>query len=115
MYDINPVPPLTADIAVPDHTPDVITPLECPTPDIEEKFVADVHNEPPTPAPPVIIKDPVDELVDAVEPVTLTVLEFTVVADNVESEIKLDEGLNVSPVSEETATPLPPFVGENKT
>jgi hypothetical protein len=53
-------------------------------------------------------------LVDAVEPDTLAVDVLTVVADNVESEIVFDAGLNVRPVSEETATPLPPFTGENK-
>ncbi len=60
------MPPLTADIAVPDQTPEVITLLENPTPDIEEKLVADVHKLPPIPIPPVTNKSPVFVEVDAI-------------------------------------------------
>ena len=66
MYEANPVPPFTADIAVPDHTPEVITLFECPTPDIEEKLVVDVHKLPPIPTPPVTVNAPVEVEVDAV-------------------------------------------------
>ena len=66
MYEVRPVPPLTADIAVPAQTPEVITLLEWPTPDIEEKFVAAVHKEPPIPTPPATVNDPVEVEVEAV-------------------------------------------------
>jgi hypothetical protein len=57
-------------MAVPDQTPEVITLFECPTPDIDEKLVVDVHKLPPIPTPPVIIKAPVVVEEDAVEFVT---------------------------------------------
>ena len=99
-------------VAVPVSDP-VITPLLIVTPDIA---VADAtYKLPPIPTPPVTTKAPVDVFVDAVEPETLAVDVLVVVADNVESETVFDDGLNVSPVSEETATPLPPFTGENRT
>ena len=70
---------------------------------------------PPMPTPPVTTNAPVAGLVEAVEPVTFTVAAFTdTPAVNVFVVSVLDAGLNNSPASEETATPLPPFVGENK-
>ena len=70
---------------------------------------------PPIPTPPVTTSAPVEELVEAVEPVTFI---FTALTDtpavNVLVVSVLDAGLNKSPASEETATPLPPFTGENK-
>ena len=63
---VKPVPPLTAEIAVPDHTPEVTTPFKCPTPDTEEKLVEDVHKLPPMPTPPNTTKSPVAVDVDAV-------------------------------------------------
>ena len=53
-------------MAVPDQIPEVITLFECPTPDIDEKLVVDVHKLPPIPTPPVTAKSPVDVDVEAV-------------------------------------------------
>ena len=72
VYDANPVPPFVADIAVPDQTPEVITLLEKPTPEIEAKFVVAVHKDPPIPTPPETVREPVDVDVDAVLEVTAT-------------------------------------------
>ena len=58
---------MTAEIAVPDHTPEVTTLFEMPTPDIEEKLVEDVHKLPPMPTPPVTVKVPEEVEVEAVE------------------------------------------------
>ena len=99
-------------VAVPVKLP-VIIPLFIVTPDIA---VADAtYKLPPIPTPPVTTNAPVVEFVEAVEAVILAVEVFTVVTDKVEAVMVFDDGLKVNPVSEETATPLPPFVGENKT
>jgi hypothetical protein len=47
-----------------------MTLFKCPTPDIEEKLVVDVHKLPPIPTPPAAINAPVEVEVDAVLPVT---------------------------------------------
>jgi hypothetical protein len=110
--DVVAKPEVVAVVAVPVRLP-VMIPLFMVTPEIA---VADAtYKLPPIPTPPVTTNAPDDGLVEAVEPDTLAVDVLTVVAANVESETVFDDGLNVSPESEETATPLPPFTGENKT
>ena len=71
-YETCPVPPFTADIAVPAHAPLVIVLLICATPDIEERLAAAVHKLPPIPTPPATINAPVDELVEVVVYRTVT-------------------------------------------
>ena len=69
---------------------------------------------PLTPTPPVTINAPDDGLVEAVDPVILAVVVLTAEpAENVVVVRVLDPGLKNKPASEETATPLPPFTGEN--
>ena len=59
----------------------MITLFECPTPDIEEKLVEDVHKLPPIPTPPVIVKSPVVVEVDAV-PEVIAIPEANVLTPN---------------------------------
>jgi hypothetical protein len=67
------------------------------------------------PTPPVTIKAPDVVDVEAVEPDTLATTVFTdTPAENVLVVSVFEAGLNNNPASEETATPLPPFTGENK-
>ena len=84
---------MTAEIAVPDHTPEVMTLFDIPTPDIEEKLAVAVHKLPPIPTPPVIVKSPVVVEVDAV-PEVIAIPEANVLTPN-----KVWEALETKPTS----------------
>ena len=67
VYDVFPVPPYLAVIAVADQLPVVITPLLRTTPEILSAVDVPVNKLPPIPTPPVTVNAPVEVDVETVE------------------------------------------------
>ena len=67
VYDVLPVPPYLAVIAVADQLPVVITPLLRTTPEILSAVDDPVNKLPPIPTPPVTVNPPVEVDVETVE------------------------------------------------